>query len=283
MSQWVPSWVWTWEWYPAGGHEDQAERALPSGLSGPPLVDQNQAHGEHGGRGSWRDPGLEASRTVSITYWGCGRSHMEVLLGSSGGVSDLDLQENNKHARNSLRVTRSCTHTEQRVRVPRSLQEPPPPPPPAISVFLEGREWVFGNAGVWVFIGTQTHQLSPLRITGLILQCTRWIIYPKAHVSVSLLFIIMNWDRSNSPLCWNPPGLNLSRLGLVSHSLSEWREPFLSGHVAWPGLVPFEVCVGGGAGEARLMDVRTAWSTNSTGSRPIGYQVMKCYKGIVKG
>lgn len=35
---------------------------------------------------------------------------------------------------------------------------------------------------------------------------------PKAHVSVSLLFIIMNWDRSNSPLCWSP-GLNLSRLG----------------------------------------------------------------------
>lgn len=124
------------------------------------------------------------------------------------------------------------------------LQEPPPPHTSHFSLSW-GEEWAFGNAGVWVFIGTQTHQLSPS------------YYWPDSSVhkmnnlpksTCKCLFIIhylMNWDRSNSPLCWNPPGLNLSRLGLVSHSLSEWREPFLSGHVAWPGLVPFEVCVGG--------------------------------------
>ena len=78
---------------PAGGHEDQARCALPSGLLGPPLVEQDQAHGEHVGGGSWRGfPGLEASLTVFITYWGPGRSHMEVPLDSSGGLSDLELQ-----------------------------------------------------------------------------------------------------------------------------------------------------------------------------------------------
>lgn len=86
------------------------------------------------------------------------------------------------------------------------------------SVLNEGRRWVIGNTLDWVFIGIQMYQLSPLCIIALILQCMRWIIYQKAHVSISLLFIMMNWDRSNSPLCWNSPGLNLTRLCLLSHS-----------------------------------------------------------------
>lgn len=80
-------------------------RALPSGLSGPTLSGpEPRRMVSTGVRGPEGTLAWKASLTVSITYWGCGRSPWSPL-GSSGGVSDLDLQEKNKHARNSLQVT----------------------------------------------------------------------------------------------------------------------------------------------------------------------------------
>lgn len=99
-------------------------------------------------------------------------SKAEVSLCSWGCCKWLKLQEHKKYVINSFSFVGNCTH-RARGEVEASGLSLFVPRSPTTSVLNERRRWVFGSALDWVFIGTQMHQLSPLCITALILQCTR--------------------------------------------------------------------------------------------------------------